>query len=127
MELGFAPLLSFIAVVAMIPLALWLLKRSSLGGRSAAGPLKLVSVLPLSAAQKLVVIEANSAGQTQWLVLGVTAQSIQTLHTMPAGVRAAAASDGPTSLSASLDSAPTPVKGFGEVLSRFRGKPPGAA
>jgi flagellar protein FliO/FliZ len=126
MELGFAPLLSFIAVVAMIPLVLWLLKRSALGGRSAAGPLKLVSVLPLSATQKLIVVEAQSAGQAQWLVLGVTPQSIQTLHTVPAGAMPSAVSGGLASAPA-IPASTSTAKGFGEVLSRFRGKPPGAA
>ncbi len=83
MNPGLGPLLSFIAIVAMIPLALWLLKRTPLGA-AAAGTrhLRSVAVLPLSASQKIVTVEVGAGDSRTWLVLGVTPGSIQTLHTM---------------------------------------------
>ena len=77
------PLLSFIAIVAMIPVALWLLKRTPLGGAGGQGLMRTVAVLPLSPSQRLLTVEVGSGEQRQWLVLGVTAQGISTLHTMP--------------------------------------------
>jgi flagellar protein FliO/FliZ len=81
----FSSALWFIAVLALIPLALWLLKRTPLGaggGSGAAGALRHVAVLPLSPSQRIVTVEVGSGEQRRWLVLGVTPQSIQTLHEM---------------------------------------------
>lgn len=78
-------LLWFLAVIALIPVALWLLKRSALvGGAGAAGVMRTVAVLPLSPAQRLVTVEVGSGEDRRWLVLGVTAQQITALHSMPA-------------------------------------------
>ena len=79
---GFTSLLWFIAIIAMIPLALWLLKRTPVGGATAHGLMKSIAVLPISPSQRLVTVEVGHGEQRRWLVLGVTAQSITTLHTM---------------------------------------------
>lgn len=76
------PLLWFIAILAMIPLALWLLKRTPLGGAGGALVTKSIGVLPLSPSQRIVTVEVGSGEDRRWLVLGVTPQSITTLHTM---------------------------------------------
>jgi flagellar protein FliO/FliZ len=78
------PLLWFVVVLALIPAALWLLKRSPVGGGLAAqsGLMRHVATLPLAPNQKLVTVEVGSGESRRWLVLGVTAQSITTLHTM---------------------------------------------
>ena len=85
---GFTSLLWFIVIVAMIPLALWLLRRTPAGARfSGAGSnalLRSVAVLPLSAGQRVVTIEVGQGDARRWLVLGVTPQAITTLHTMEA-------------------------------------------
>lgn len=78
------PLLWFLAILALIPLALWLLKRTPLGGAAAQGQLKTVAMLPLSPSQRIVTIEVGQGEDRRWLVLGVTAQQINTLHVMPA-------------------------------------------
>lgn len=79
-------LLWFIAIVAMIPLALWLLKRSpygaSLGAAGTGSVTRTVSSMALSPSQRIVTIEVGAGDAKQWLVLGVTAQNITTLHTM---------------------------------------------
>ena len=79
---GLSALLWFVAIVAMIPVALWLLKRTPMGGAASGGLMRSVAALPLSASQRIVTVEVGQGAARRWLVLGVTAQSITTLHTM---------------------------------------------
>ena len=78
----------FVAIVVMIPLALWLLKRSpigsALGGAAQPSPMRQVGSLSLSPNQRIVTIEVGEGEERRWLVLGVTPQSITTLHTLTA-------------------------------------------
>ncbi|MES2890166.1 MAG: flagellar biosynthetic protein FliO [Pseudomonadota bacterium] len=78
----------FIAIVVMIPAVLWLLKRSplgaSLGGTSKTAPMRQVSSLALSPSQRVVTVEVGEGDERCWLVLGVTPQSITTLHSLSA-------------------------------------------
>ena len=76
------PILWFVAIVAMIPLALWLLKRTPMGGGAATGVLRTVAMLPLSPNQRLITVEVGQGDERRWLVLGVTPQQISCLHTM---------------------------------------------
>ena len=94
---GVSSLLWFIAIIAMIPAALWLLKRTPMGGGAGHGAMRSVAALPLSANQRIVTVEVGQGDARRWLVLGVTAQSITTLHTMEpqAEAPAAAASAAP--------------------------------
>ena len=105
-------LLAFLAVVAAIPFVLWLVRRSPLGGAAAGARrgLRAVAALPLSASQRIVTVEVGEGEHRRWLVLGVTPQSISTLHTLPPqdDVPAGAAGHG------------TPP-GFGPLLERLRG------
>ncbi|RRS05733.1 flagellar biogenesis protein [Aquabacterium soli] len=75
-------------VLALIPVSLWLLKRSGMAtglqGEGAAAVLKPVAQVSLGNGQRVVTIEVNSGEQRTWLVLGVTGQQINTLHTMDA-------------------------------------------
>ncbi len=107
---SWSSLLWFAAVIAAIPIVLWLLKRTPVGGGAGgpAGTPRPVSVLPLSASQRLVTVEVGQGEQRQWLVLGVTAQGITTLHTMPA--------QAPAEGSAAL----LPQAGFAHLLQRLR-------
>ena len=83
---GLSSLLWFIAIIAFIPLALWLLKRTPAGARlsgtAAHGVMRTVAALPLSAGQRIVTVEVGQGDARRWLVLGVTPQSITTLHNM---------------------------------------------
>jgi flagellar protein FliO/FliZ len=81
---GLSSLLWFVAIIAMIPVALWLLKRTPMGGAASSGLLRSVAALPLSANQRIVTVEVGQGEARRWLVLGVTAQSITTLHMMDA-------------------------------------------
>lgn len=80
---GLIPFLWFLAIVALIPVALWLLKRTPMGGAAATGVLRVVAQLPTSPNQRLLVVEVGQGEDRRWLVLGATAQSITTLHTLP--------------------------------------------
>ena len=66
MNNSLVPLLWFLAILALIPVVLWLLKRTPLGGSAMGGQLRTVAQL-----------------DRQWLVLGITGQQIRTLHVMP--------------------------------------------
>jgi flagellar protein FliO/FliZ len=107
---GLNSLIWFIAIIAMIPCALWLLKRTPMGGGAGHGAMRSIAALPLSANQRIVTVEVGQGDERRWLVLGVTAQSITTLHTMVP--------------QADTESEPTqPVPGFAQLLSRFKGNP----
>jgi flagellar protein FliO/FliZ len=65
--------------------ALWLLKRSPIGALGApgrSGTPRHVATLPLAPHSRLVTVEVGQGDERLWLVLGVTAQGIRTLHTM---------------------------------------------
>lgn len=85
MSASWTGLLWFVVVLAVIPTALWLLKRSGVAGVGAGGQgglPRLVGSLSLGAQQRLVTVEVGEGQARRWLVLGVTAQSISTLHTL---------------------------------------------
>jgi flagellar protein FliO/FliZ len=106
MSTGFTSVLWFIAIIVMIPAALWLLKRTPMGGGAAHGLMRSVAMLPLSPSQRIVTVEVGQGDQRQWLVLGVTANSITTLHTMAPQAEAPAAG--------------MPVPPFAQLLSKLR-------
>ena len=113
MPLNITSLLWFLAVIAMIPLTLWLLKRTPLGGASGRpGTPRTVAVLPLSAQQKIVTVEVGQGEERLWLVLGVSTQGVRTLHTMAAQASGVEADD--------TQAAP-PAATFAQLLTRLRG------
>lgn len=77
------PFLWFLAILALIPLMLWLLKRSKLVGGAATGVMRVVATLPLAPNQRLLTVEVGQGEDRRWLVLGVTGAQITTLHSMP--------------------------------------------
>ncbi len=83
---GGLTVLWFLAVLALIPLSLWWMKRTGLaqGGMAANGALmRPVAQHVLGPGQKLVTVEVGTGADKVWLVLGVTAQQITALHTLP--------------------------------------------
>lgn len=75
----------FLCALVSLPFLIDYLKKRhglALPGASAGG--RLVSTLALSPQQKVVTVEVGPQGARVWLVLGVTAQSITCLHTLPA-------------------------------------------
>jgi flagellar protein FliO/FliZ len=107
---GLSSLFWFVAVVALIPLVLWLVKRTPMGRASGTGAMRSISVLPLSASQRIVTVEVGRGESRCWLVLGVTGQSINTLHTM-----APQDEPPPSTLPA------TPTTAFAQLLQRLQG------
>jgi len=76
------PMLLVLALVlALIPVSIWLLKRLGSGSSAAAVGMKVVGQLPLGPRERLVVVEAGD----RWLLLGVTAASINRVGTLPRG------------------------------------------
>ena len=109
MTSGFGSLLGFVAIIALIPIALWLLKRTPIGGGAAHGVMRTVAMLPISANQRLLTVEVGTGEDKKWLILGVTAAGITTLHTMAPQT---------------LDAAATVTHPFAQLLAKHL---PGAA
>jgi flagellar protein FliO/FliZ len=75
----------FLVIVALIPLTLWALKRSGLANGTLGTShnlVKTINQLNIGPGQRVVTVEVGTGDQKTWLVLGVTAQQINTLHTM---------------------------------------------
>jgi flagellar protein FliO/FliZ len=110
MAANWSSLMWLVVIVAAIPATLWFVKRSPLGQAGVPGTARLVAALPLSASQRVVTVEVGQGEQRLWLVLGVTPQGIQNLHTM-----------------APQDDAPlpntTPAAAFAPLLQRLRRRP----
>ena len=111
---GFSSAMWFVAILAAIPLVLWLLKRTPLGGAGGGGPglPRTVGVTMLAPQQRLVTVEVGQGEDRLWLVLGVTPQGIRTLHTMTPQAPALPAASGAPQRAA-----------FSQMMARLR--PPG--
>lgn len=84
----------FVVVLALIPLSLWVLKRSGMAQgtvRADGHAMRTVAQHVLGQGQRVVTIEVGQGDERTWLVLGVTPHSIQTLHTMAPQAEAAPA------------------------------------
>ena len=109
-------LLWFAVIIVIIPLALWLLKRTPLGGAASGSTMRSIGALPLSTSQRILTIEVGQGDQRRWLVLGVTPHNITTLYTMAPAAEA---------------TVPYPSAGgvaisFAQVLGRLRSPAAGA-
>ena len=78
------PLLSFVLVIALIPAALWLMKRSGVGGAQAGGVLRPIANLSLGSSQRVAVVEIAVGAERHWLVLGVSNDRVTQLTSYPA-------------------------------------------
>ena len=105
----------FIAILAMIPLALWLVKRSPVGARfsgvAAGGLIRHVAALPLSAGQRIITVEVGEGESRRWLVLGVTPQNISMLYTIAPQAEAEPAA---------------PLPAFAQLLGKLRSEKRGS-
>lgn len=72
--------LGLFAVIALILALAWIARRSGLVKLGNAGAMKVVGTTSLGPRQRLVLVEVGGT----WLVLGVGAGEIRTLHTLPA-------------------------------------------
>ena len=71
--------LALLAVLALIVALAWLLKRLPATGLRSSEQLRVVASLAVGQRERVVVVEVGG----QQLLLGVTAQSITTLHQLP--------------------------------------------
>ncbi len=97
------PLAAFVLILALIPAALWLLKRTPLGGAAGgAAPMRLVAALALAPNQRLVTVEVGQGEHRRWLVLGVSPAGISNLHSLPPQAEPPPAAAGTSTLFAQL-------------------------
>jgi flagellar protein FliO/FliZ len=68
-------------VLALIPVAVWMLKRLGAGNISATAGMRVVAQLSIGQRERLVVVEAGE----RWLILGVTPSTINRIGTLPKG------------------------------------------
>lgn len=96
------PMLSaLVLVLALIPASMWLLKRLGAGSNAPGAGMKVISQLTLGPRERLVVVEAGD----RWLLLGVTASSVNRVGTLAKG---------------ELPAGMPPVQGFAQLLSAAR-------
>jgi flagellar protein FliO/FliZ len=85
---SFAPLLAvLVLVLALIPVAVWLLKRIGPAAATGAAGMRIVATLPLGPRERVIIVEAGE----RWWLLGVSAAGIQRIGTLPRGDLPAAA------------------------------------
>jgi flagellar protein FliO/FliZ len=108
-------LLAFIAVAALIPVALWVLKRLQGGAPGGARPVTLAGGLTLGPRERVVVVEAEGR---RWM-LGVTGQSISLLAELERSAPATA--DGVAAGSSDRTATPAfPPNPFAQMLDRLK-------
>ena len=85
MNQAFWTVLCFVGLLALVPLGVkWLAKqRAGALGTTGLEASHIVSVLAVGQQQRVVTVEVGPADARTWLVLGVTPQAIQTLHSIP--------------------------------------------
>ncbi len=74
-------ILTLLFVLALIPIAVWMMKRLGAGTTATTAGLRVVAQLQLGQRERLVIVEAGE----RWLVLGVTPSSINRVGTLPKG------------------------------------------
>jgi flagellar protein FliO/FliZ len=89
-------LLMLLLVLAMIPVALWLMRRLGLGKPAGMAGLRLVTQLSVGQRERVVIVEAGD----RWWLLGVSAAGVNRLGTMPRGTLPAEALASAAGLSA---------------------------
>lgn len=78
----------FLIVLALLPLAIRWYQQRAAGITSPTTASRIVSTLVVGPQQRVLTVEVGPEGARVWLVLGVTAQNISCLHSMPVGTAA---------------------------------------
>ncbi|MDB5848721.1 MAG: flagellar biosynthesis protein FliO [Rhodoferax sp.] len=72
----------FVALMAMLPLAIkWMQRRTGGAGAIGGTNSRVISAVAVGPQQRVVTVEVGPEGARTWLVLGVTAQNINCLFT----------------------------------------------
>ena len=108
MDSPLTSILWFLFVIALIPLALWLFKRTPMARALQGQGMRVVGVLPLSGTQRIVTVEVGQGAERRWLVLGVAPSSVTLLHTLPPREEASATTP--------------PASPFASMLAGLRGR-----
>ena len=96
--------LGLLFVLALLMALVWLLKRMGIGNQKRRGGFyKVLATSALGPSEKIVLVEIGDT----WLVLGMTSNGINTLHSMPAG-------------SIELDGLQSPAVNFAKMLERMK-------
>lgn len=91
----------FIALLACVPYAVKWAKQRAMGGlQPSQSQAKFISAVAVGPHQRVVIVEVGPEDARVWLTLGVTAQTIQCLHTAPCASKTALSA--PTAGSQSL-------------------------
>ena len=69
------------AVIGLVFALAWLARRLGVPAQSQSPLLRHVAALSVGSRERVLIVQAGE----QWLVLGVTANAIHTLHTLPKG------------------------------------------
>jgi flagellar protein FliO/FliZ len=80
---GFQAVLGLVLVLGAIVLIAWLLRHFNLPRQAGGHQLKIIGGIAVGQRERVVIVEAGDT----WLVLGVTAHNVRTLHTLPKGAR----------------------------------------
>jgi flagellar protein FliO/FliZ len=107
-------LAAFAAVIVLIPVALWLLKRLQIGTQAAGQAVTLVGGLTLGPRERIAVIESQGR---RWMI-GITGQSISLLAELERTDVAAPSASAPAAPAAT----PTgfPPNPFAQMLDRLK-------
>lgn len=77
--------MAFVLLLAMVPMGLkWWQARTPGAGPATGSASRVVSAVAVGPQQRVVTVEVGPADARVCLVLGVTAQSVSCLHTLPA-------------------------------------------
>ena len=106
--------LGLFAVIALILALAWAARRTGLVRPGNAGAMKVVGTTSLGPRQRLVLVEVGGT----WLVLGVGAGEIRTLHTLPAQDGGEADAMGSMGMPPSRGSTPPMTGTFAQRLLR---------
>lgn len=74
-------LLGLSAVIGLVFALAWLARRLGVPAQGQSPLLQRIATLSVGTRERVLIVEAGD----QWLVLGVTAHTINTLHTLPKG------------------------------------------
>ena len=112
--LGTGFYVGFMIIVLMIPLVLYLLKRSplsrSLGGMAEGAPMRILNSMALGPGQKIITLEVGKGPDRRWLIVGITSQSMTTLHEISVGSAGQSEAESP------------PLEAFQQLFSRLQSR-----
>ena len=75
----FQVLMVLFVVLGLMVAAAWMLRKFNSTGTSSGGTIKIIGGIAVGSRERIMVIEVAD----QWIVVGITASSINTLSTMP--------------------------------------------